>query len=658
MSARRRRLDPEFVGLTAIAATGVTIVDACLLELRRDYFTGGFLSEDSATAWGDRLTFLVGSIATDAAISALGVACALLIAGRLQLGRPARWFLALALGAAPLLVASALEYQIITQLGDAFDFQLMFDLVGRRPSEILAVASGYLWLPAFLLGLGLATIGVVTLLLQRWRGGEPRCPVLTALVWQVVMVAAAGLAVMTTLRMWGDVLDNGLRRKPAGQALGGMVSAVSDVDRDGYGVLSRPPDLSPFDAQVFPYAIDVPGNGVDENGVAGDLPAGDAYTEPDGLPPVFAWTPDVVLVMLETFRADLIGQRVDGREVTPVLNGLAADGASAAHAYSHNGYTVQSKYHLFTGSLAGLRQGTLIDDFKANGYEVSYFSAQDDSFGGPAYDVGTTRADVFYDARQDRARRYTTFATAGSLGVSSAVLLERVDAHLTRRDRSRPLFLYVNIYDTHFPYHHDDLASLMPGAALSSGQIVPAKVDALRAMYANAAANVDRALGTLVESVTRHRGTPPGVVVLADHGESLFDEGFLGHGYAINDVQTRIPLVVHGLPLDSCEPVGQADLRDAMRDALLHADRGRRATFRDCGPSHRVFQYLGTLERPRQIAFTWTGRRVTWDFRRYRARVDDGAWVRERELTASDRESVQALVHHWERLRLAQRARR
>jgi hypothetical protein len=652
-----KTLDRESVGLTAACALVVTGVDAVLLELKRDYFTGGFLSEDSATAWSDRLAFLAGSVATDAALVVVGVACALLLAGRLQLGTAARWFLALSMGAGPLLVASAVEYQIVAQLGDAFDFHLMFDLVGGRPSEILAVAADYLWAPAFALAAVIVAIGVGTVLLQRWPGGRQRRPLLGALVWQVAVVAMAGLAVMTTLRVWSDVLDNGLRRKPSGQALGALVAVASDVDRDGYGMLSRPPDGAPFDAHVYPYAIDIPGNGVDENGVAGDLPSGDLYTEPDGMPPAFTWTPDVVLIVLETFRADLVGQRVDGKEVTPVLNRLASEGGSAAHAYSHNGYTVQSKHHLFTGSLAALRQGTLVDDFKANGYEVALFSAQDDSFGGPAYDVGTTRADVFYDARQDRSRRFTTFATAGSLGVSSDVLLERIDAHLAQRKVSRPLFLYANIYDAHFPYHHDGLATLIPSRPLAPGDIVPANVAALRAMYANTAANVDRAVGGLIDSVTRHRGAAPAVVVLADHGESLFDEGFLGHGYAINDVQTRIPLVVRGFPMELCEPVGQSDIREAMREALVRGEGDRRPTFRECGAEHRVFQYLGTIDRPRQIAFTSAGGRVIWDFRRYRARIGDGAWQRERDLSPADVEAVHALVHYWERLRLAQHER-
>ena len=64
----------------------------------------------------------------------------------------------------------------------------------------------------------------------------------------------------------------------------------------------------------------------------------------------------------------------------------------------------------------------------------------------------------------------------------------------------------------------------------------------------NTTSNVDRAIGDMLERVRKALGREPGVIVLSDHGESLFDEGFLGHGYTLNDAQTRIPLVVSGLP--------------------------------------------------------------------------------------------------------------
>ncbi len=205
----------------------------------------------------------------------------------------------------------------------------MFDLVGRRPAEFLAVSWTALVGPlAALLVIGGAIGLALRWLNRRWPGDVFRIS-----WWRGVLTWVACALVLTTvstvLRVRSDVQDNGLRRKPAGQALGAVVTFVSDVDRDGHGLLSRPGDPAPFDARVYPYALDVPGNGVDEDGIGGDLPVDTSVVAP--VAPVdapFAQTPPVILVMLETFRADLLGQTEGGRAVTPVLNRLAVEGGA------------------------------------------------------------------------------------------------------------------------------------------------------------------------------------------------------------------------------------------------------------------------------------------------------------------------------------------
>ena len=326
----------------------------------------------------------------------------------------------------------------------------------------------------------------------------------------------------------------------------------------------------------------MPGNGLDEDGVGGDLPADyPRYVEPSGAAPSWSQRPDVVLVLLETFRADVVGAVEDGKPVTPRLDALARVGASAIHAFSHNGYTVQSRFHVLSGSLANLRGGTtIIDDFNANGYETAYFSGQDDSFGGGGLPIGFERANVFYDARQDRARRYTTFSTPGSLAVPFTVVEERVAAFLEHRDARRPLFLYVNFHDTHFPYTNELVQPLVSRTRVPRSEIAPGRHDDLWRMYLNTAANVDRAIGDVVDAVKRTTGRTPAVLVTADHGESLFEEGFLGHGYGLNDAQTRIPLVVSGLPMQIAEPWGQVELRDAVSRALASLPAGDGASSR------------------------------------------------------------------------------
>ena len=642
----------EVVALAALCAAMVTVLDAALLELQRGFFRGGFLAVDVATAWADRLVFAAGSLAIDVVWTAAGVLLAVAIAARLRWGQAARRLLAVGLGAGPLALASLVQYQILARLGDAFDVGLMFDLVGRRVGEFVAVSAAQLVAPTLVALVGLL-VAVVTL---RWvsarfpgdvRAGPSRRAI--ALWCVYALVATAG---STWLRVASDVQDNGLRRKPAGQALGTIVTVLSDVDRDGYGLLSRPPDPAPFDARVYPYAIDVPGNGIDENGIGGDLPiapVGPVAASPDV---VFAQRPPVVIVMLETFRADLLGAVEGGTRVTPVLDDLAARGASARQAYSHNGYTVQSRYHLFTGALVARDgAGTLLDDFRRNGYDTAFFSAQDESFGGAAYDVGAAQATRFYDARQDRDRRYTTFTTAGSLGVASSVVLERIGEYLAARDAATPLFLYVNFYDTHYPYWHEGLAPLVSDARVPQAEIVEARAGDVRRMYRNAAANVDRAVGALLQRVRAHVGREPVVIVLADHGESLFDDGFLGHGYVLDEAQTRIPVIAAGLPMRFCEPVGQSDIRGALLEALARPASTERPSVEDCGP-REVFQYLGTIDRARQIAWRGATRRLTFDARAARVTLDDGAWQAPSALAGPARADWLALVHTWERLRL------
>ena len=646
-----------WIGATIVATAVASLADAALLQRSRSYFTGGFLAADAIEGPLDAAGFVLGSLVADAGVLALVAALALWAAARLGLRRWAAVLLAVALPLVPVAVSDFVSYELASYLGDAFDFTLMFDLAGRSPAEILAVSSAHLSTIAWLAAAAVVAVaGLVWFV--RWcrRGGAPwpDRPTLFRAVAAPLALAVAAMIVTTALRRGSDVLDNGIRRKPTGQLLGTVVNAITDVDGDGYGMLGRPPDADLTDARVRPYAIDQPGNGVDEDAVAGDLPAGlPPYTEPSGRAPVFVSRPDVVLIVLESFRADAVGAMVEDRAVTPVLDALARSGIAARRAYSHNGYTVQARHHIFTGSIADVRGGTtLIDDFNANGYETAYFSGQDESFGGPENGVGFERADVSYDARSDRSRRYSSFSTPGSLAVPNAVVLERVTEFLARRRQDKPLFLYVNFHDTHFPYHHPGIEPLVSTVVVPQAEITPQNGAPLRAMYLNTAANVDRAIGRVLDAVRRAQGREPGVVVLGDHGESLFDEGFLGHGYALNDAQTRIPFIVANLPADVSEPLGQAELRDILWGALTRTD-GRRTPALVEDRSRSVFQYLGTLPRPAEIAFTGHGRQIAYDFRARRARIDRQQWEAPDALPSGPRDRWRDLVTTWERMMLS-----
>lgn len=655
-------------GASVAAGSAATLLDAGLLQQRRDFFTGGFLAVDHVTGLGQAAGFVVTSLLTDVAVLAPIALIALWGCERIGIARRPAVVLSTIVGVAPVVAADFLQYRLLSYLGDAFDLALMFELSGRSPAEFLAVGSGHLVPLVLAFAAGTALLVAAGWFLRarerhaRHKGASTATvlrpaapPFFGPAAISVLVIIGAGV-LSAAVRSSSDVLDNGLRRKPTGQLLGAAVVSATDFDGDGFGILGRPPDPDLFDARIEPYAVDVPGSGVDENGVAGDLPPGPDYEEE--LPALTPWPsrPDVVLIVLESFRADALGAELRGKRVTPVLSELARRGISVEHAYSHNGYTVQSRHHILSGSLAGFDAGTIVDDFAQNGYQTAYFSAQDDSFGGDLGLAGMTAAEVAYDARSDRARRYSTFTTAGSLAVSHGVLTERVEQFLAARDSNRPLFLYVNFHDTHYPYFHDDLEPLISSVVVRQGGIRPGAADDVREMYLNTAANVDAAVGRLIERVRGSLGREPAVIVLSDHGESLFDENFLGHGYSLNDAQTRIPLIVANLPMTVEEPFGQADLRALLRTTLAQpAGEGLPQVVRR--PGKQVFQYLGVLERAAQIAFVSPAGRITYDIRDQMFSTGPGIRRSPEQLSASEREQFLRLVHTWERMIVAKHRR-
>jgi hypothetical protein len=646
---------------TVAAAVAMTTIDAVLLQQKKAFFTGGFLAATHATGWGETIAFLVASLAVDASLAGLVAAITLMLFGRMPLSIRARVLLIAAGAMAPLMAWDFVNYALLTYLGDAFDIGLMFDLTGRRPSELLAVSSSQALFVALLMMITATMLAALVWTVDRFAPGPTRGRVALTLraATPVSALFILGLGVFAACSAASDFMEEGMRRKASGQFYTLLAATATDFDRDGFGMVGRTADPAAFDGNIYPYALDLPGNGVDEDGIGGDLPAGTTpLVEP--APPTSPWRsrPDVVLFVLESFRADAVGRTVGGRSVTPTIDALAREGVSSSRAFSHNGYTTQSRFHLLTGTLAGLPgHASLIDDFKAQGYETAYFSAQDESFGGPALGIGFDRADARYDARQDRNRRYSTFTTAGSLAVPNTVVRERIEEFLRRRATSRPLFLYVNFHDTHFPYHHDQIDTLVSDRIVGQADIVPERAGALREMYDNTAANVDRALGQTLDLVTRAIGRTPAVIVTADHGESLFDEGFLGHGYALNDAQTRIPLIARGLPLEIVEPFGQADLRGAIIGALSRdgdAFSTRPRVISD--HTKEIFQYLGNIPRPRQIGFMSAAGRLVYDFRDRRVIREDGTVVRVDSLAEDAAARLRRLVQYWERMMLARGA--
>jgi hypothetical protein len=549
-------------------------------------------------------------------------------------------------GALAVLVA---KYQALAYFSDAMSFQIVRNLGGGSLIDALLYSLSEAGLILLAGGGALLFYAAALLVLRRrWRDAPPLPdrPRLSGRKLTAALVATP-LLLFAVNRV--DDARAALSRFNSVAAATFLLEQASDFDRDGYSFFSFPIDRQPFDASRHPYALDVPGNGVDEDGFGGDFAFSGA---PAAAPtPVIAGArPNVVLIVLESTRADAIGRRVAGRPVTPTLDALAAQGSVARRAYSHVGFTTFSLQSLFTGELAPVDdRRSLIRDFLANGYEVGVFSGQAEDFGDTAALTGMRRGSIFVDGTTLREERAFSFAAQGSVNIDGRILLREFDRRLGRPEAwARPHFLYFNLQSAHFPYYEPMMDQVLPGAPIARGDINAANRERVARTYWNAIAYNDRLIAALIGRLRRLGVLDQTIlVVTADHGESLFDDGFLGHGHMLNEQQTRIPFILSAPNVAMPEVIGLADMR-----AIILRAAGAQASAPAGGP---VFQYLGSLDRPGSIGTVdGAGRRIIFNFFQETLWTSaSNRWTRYRNLRAgsAERRAADTLIQSWARQR-------
>ena len=546
------------------------------------------------------------------------------------------------------LAVLAAKYQALAYFSDAMSFQIVRNLGGGSLVDALKYSLSEAGLMLIAGGGAIALYaGALLFLRKRWRAAAPLPDQRLSGRQLLALLAAAALVLFAANRV--DDSRAALSRFNSVSAAAALLELATDFDRDGYGFYSFPLDRQPFDGARHPFALDIPGNGIDEDGFGGDFVfAGAAAPAP--APVLAGRRPHVILIVLESTRADAIGARVGGRSITPTLDALAARGSAARRAYSHVGFTTFSLQSLFTGALAPLDdRRSLVRDFLANGYEVGVFSGQAEDFGDTANLVGMRRGSIFVDGNMLKEERAFSFAAQGSVNIDGRILLREFDRRLGRPEAwARPHFLYFNFQSAHFPYFNPGMERILPGEPIARGEINAANRDRVARTYWNAIAYNDRLIGMLLARLRRLGVLDDSlIVVTADHGESLFDDGFLGHGHMLNDEQTRIPFILSAPGIPMPDAVGLDDMR-----AIILAAAGAAVPAPAGGP---VFQYLGSLDRPGAIGMVdGAGRRTAFDFFQEAFwSSGSGRWTRLADLPAgsAERRAADALIGEWARQR-------
>lgn len=629
----------------------VSLLELALADRKFGLFSGGFGMSRAVDAPGEVALFLAGYVSAQALAGLAGWALAVRLT-RAGAGWTPAFVFALVNGALFAGVLAA-QYQLASYFSDAVGFALLKQLGGGSLVDALLFG---------LSEIGLALLALGGLALGAWLAWRalarllpadlPRPAAPSRRAWLAATAAFVALAI--AVPRFGSDAAYGLGRTLAWGGLTRALDVTSDLDRDGYGLFGIQQDRAPLDGSRHPLALDVPGNGIDEDGYGGDLRLVPLAT-PLG-PQVFTGErPHVVIVVFESTRGDVLDKRVNGRPVAPNLEALAAAGSVARPAYSHVGFTTESLKSLFSGRLAP-RPGdpSLFTDLEASGYRIGVFSGQPEDFGGISETVAMRKhADVHVDAETLREKRAFDFAAQGSLLVDEAHLLAAFDRTLGRADWSRqPHMAYFNFQSAHFPYDHPGVARRLTAAPLPRGRISPANAARVRETYWNAVANADRWLGELIARL-KAKGVwdETILIVTGDHGEELFEGGFLGHGHVINAEQYATLLVASRPGVLPRGPIALSDYRAILAAAI----RGEAAPQITAAP----FLHIGPLDAPTAIGLGGPEGRLT------SLRPDTGeACFRERgtcapyaTLVGADRARTDAVVARWGSERWRERRR-
>ncbi len=290
--------------------------------------------------------------------------------------------------------------------------------------------------------------------------------------------------------------------------------------------------------------------------------------------------PNVLVLLMDTLRADRFGCYGNPNALTPRMDAVAAMGVRFADTRTVASYTWPSTASLFTG-LYPHAHGVL-----GNGqaYLVDRVETLAELFSEAGYTTGAFVANPLISRAGNFQQGFETFVNAPS--VRARALNDRVSHWLEGREDTA-LFTYVHYFDPHNPYNapagHVPGEDTVPGYSQTDSASLPHLEHTYPDViwdkkqqrdfqlqnngnlkdYDGEVLYQDAAIGELLDE-WKARGLLDNtiVVLMSDHGEEFFDHGRPFHGPNLYDESLHIPLILTGY--------GEAALEPAVVSQAVH----------------------------------------------------------------------------------------
>lgn len=280
--------------------------------------------------------------------------------------------------------------------------------------------------------------------------------------------------------------------------------------------------------------------------------------EPDAGPP------HVVVIILDTVRADAIGAVLEGQSITPYIDGLIAESTVFSQAFTPAPWTVPSHASLFTGRYPhehGARHGhyrldsqtdTLAERLEARGYRTAGFTCNPWLNQGSGFSQG-------FDVYREPFRMADAAPDKGA-AAATEMILEWLDQ---RKAQDPPFLLFVNYLEAHLPYAPPkailDTLNLTARGSTSQEFSIPEaerhitgeqpvsedRLEQVKRLYLAEVHYLDQQVRRIVDAL-RQRGWLDNtlLIITSDHGEHLGEHGLTGHEFSLHQPVLHIPLLI------------------------------------------------------------------------------------------------------------------
>ncbi len=297
------------------------------------------------------------------------------------------------------------------------------------------------------------------------------------------------------------------------------------------------------------------------------------------LPAAAPGTPNVLLIVMDTVRADHTSVYGYVRPTTPNLERIASGGVLFEQAFSTSSWTLPAHASLLTGHEAHEHGGeiilydgrfpTLEEEFRRRGCRTGAFSANEFFFSRQnGFGTGFMRFDDIFGSYADRfARTFygrvvaeklaARFGYKNILGRKSAADVNRELLRWIDEAPDRPFFAMINYFDAHDPYRPAQpfrsqfsklpdpgglLNELASRITLADPRLVQGEMDA----YDGGVAYMDGQIGRLFTALSE-RGLLKNtcIVIISDHGEFFGEHGLFLHHNALYRMSIQVPLIFY-----------------------------------------------------------------------------------------------------------------